>query len=655
MWRLKPKGSAQDLHAELLLQGGVHPCVRCGRKVLLTLLVVAIALGFAGIFTLVPCTQNLGGQHQLPTVTMAQGHRQLVRGQQVVQQTRLWQSMQSARRAHRFVEVAKGHGSKGCCNVLLHTQMSSTKKVLVPKAYNMIITCVHNDTSLSYEAQSSNDVETIRQPAVDSKEVPNDSNEIEPIAQRALVAEKVPMGILQRLWSLLTIFVLRYIYENLAHAWEILLRLWGVLGHVTASLRSHLTSRGGVLGHPGPSLAHLGSALVRFGGRRDVWQPGPAEVFSQQAQMLRALLDGRNSNWTMPSSWKLDDDFQLFDAIAGNELQALQNESQVLREQQEEMERNKLQLYENEETLVLEWRISLRRAIDKVQTVERARIVMELLYLNVCRRFKELRVDMIPSLKAGGDVNFGVIDLRGLTIDLYSIDALELVKAQLFSVLGEQTKRSSFKGMTTVLQMALCQASQVYGMSALLGYSLRNFDARFQLEKLAGTLGAWGEPYKGAGPNPFAEDDGTIQSLSNYISSFGPEECKRLAQIASVEAQMAVELQISALFGNLHMLQNELKNAVGTVTDVQDATRKLQQAVDTNKVRSVRITSDDLTRLVLEAVAYGALLRDSEKKVSDFYELTPYTNGDGDDDGGIKTVRPRLPKPCPTGPKVPTQ
>jgi len=41
----------------------------------------------------------------------------------------------------------------------------------------------------------------------------------------------------------------------------------------------------------------------------------------------------------------------------------------------------------------------------------------------------------------------------------------------------------------------------------------------------------------------------------------------------------------------------------------------------------MRITSEDMTRLVLEAVAFGTLLNDSEKQVDAVYQLTAVASG----------------------------
>merc|ERR1712113_1239270 len=120
-----------------------------------------------------------------------------------------------------------------------------------------------------------------------------------------------------------------------------------------------------------------------------------------------------------------------------------------------------------------------------------------------------------------------------------------------------------------------------------------------------------------------ASDKAGADSLQDYIKSFGPEEVQRMTTIASVEAQMAMESQVTALFGDMRVLKGKLVDALGIVGSNEEATQKLEQAIQRRDVESLRITSDDLRRLVLEAAAYGAMLYDSEKQVDTVYELTP--------------------------------
>lgn len=303
----------------------------------------------------------------------------------------------------------------------------------------------------------------------------------------------------------------------------------------------------------------------------------------------------------------------------------------------EEEQRSKMDDKAKEDTLVL------RRRMEEVRQNERARIVTELLYLKVCSKFKSLEVPLIPPMQGGGDVKFGTLDLKGLTTDIYSKDALDLVRDHLFRIIGQQGS-TSFMGGMAVVQIALFQAGQVYAMSALFGYYLRRVDARYQLEKLAGSFGGWGEE-GGEESNPFSDQDKEgMSSLKDYVSKFGPSEVQRMTTIASVEAQMAMEQQVTALFGDLRDLKEKLVNALGQVSSNEEATAKLEQAIQAGEVESLRITSDDLRRLVLEAVAYGALLNDSEKSVDTVYELTQSGSrplgaltGDDEDEGRYLT------------------
>eukprot|EP00434_Breviolum_minutum_P038393 symbB.v1.2.034055.t1/scaffold4328.1/size41134/2 len=277
--------------------------------------------------------------------------------------------------------------------------------------------------------------------------------------------------------------------------------------------------------------------------------------------------------------------------------------------EEEEKRKNEMEANPKEDTLVL------RRRIEEVKMNDRVRAVTELLYLKVCRKFQQLQAQ-------GGDVRFGNIDLKALTSDIYSQDALELVREHLFRIIGQQGNPSLAGGMG-VVQIALFQAGQVYAMSAMFGYYLRRVDQRYQLEKLAGNFGAWGEEAPETPNNPFPEDQGAADSLKGYIESFGADEVQSMWSVTSVEAQMAMESQVTALFGDLRTLKDKLVNALGMVSSPEEATAKLEQAIKSKEVESLRLTSDDLRRLVLEAVAYGSLLNDSEKQFDSVYELTP--------------------------------
>lgn len=265
----------------------------------------------------------------------------------------------------------------------------------------------------------------------------------------------------------------------------------------------------------------------------------------------------------------------------------------------------------------------LRQRVLEVKSRDRARVATELLYLKVCGAFLELGVPLSPSLREGGAVNLGSWNLASLTSGLYSKEALELLREHLLRVIGSPQSMSR----TTVVHIALFQASQVYAMSALFGYYLRRVEARFRLEKLV------------SGTDLADDVVEEFASLKDYVSAFGPDEVQRMTSFVSVEAQLALERQVVALFGDLRLLKQGFIEALGPAGSAEEATQRLQNAVLGQEVESLRITGDHLQRLVLEAVAFGAFLNDCEQQVDSLYRLTPSSTrrsallaGDDDED-----------------------
>lgn len=349
-----------------------------------------------------------------------------------------------------------------------------------------------------------------------------------------------------------------------------------------------------------------------------MWRAGPGEVFTGQAQKALYLLK---------------ENPLLFDSCIESLLEEITQQREQENEQTMEMQDSTADA--GKDTL------ALRKRMEEVREHDRLRIVKELLYIKVLAKFKTLGVPLIRPLKGGGNVKFGMLDLKALTADVYSADALALVREHLFRIIGQEGD-AAFMGGLAVVQIALFQVGQVYAMSALFGYYLRRADSRYQLEKLAGGFGEQASSLESATRDLFSQDAGDVKSLKDYISNFGPEEVQRVSSIASVEAQMAMELQVTALYGDLRILKEKLVEALGMSRSPEEATRKLEQAIQNEEVESLRIKSDDLRRLVLEAVAFGALLNDSERQVDMHYELTPVSatrapgtfSGSDDEDGG---------------------
>ncbi|CAK0892722.1 unnamed protein product [Prorocentrum cordatum] len=198
--------------------------------------------------------------------------------------------------------------------------------------------------------------------------------------------------------------------------------------------------------------------------------------------------------------------------------------------------------------------------MDEVRESERRRTVMELLYLKVCARFVKLQVPLVKPMPAsGGVVQLGSANLKVLTDELYSKDALALVREHLmqFAGPGDVTWTSP---MGSWVMIPLLQAGQVYAISAMFGYYLRQMDARYQLEKLVG-----------AASGDTSGSDEEDRTLKEYISTFGEAEMKRMTNIASVEGRLALEAQVAALFGDLRVLKEKFAAAIGPVFSEEEA------------------------------------------------------------------------------------
>ncbi|CAE7464694.1 unnamed protein product [Symbiodinium natans] len=352
-----------------------------------------------------------------------------------------------------------------------------------------------------------------------------------------------------------------------------------------------------------------------------LWNPGPAKLKSPAAK--RAL-----------KNLQYDPLLVLFDDTVKEEFRILA----ALKQQQEQAEsRSAGPPGAVSEAFGL---ASLRRRILQVKSQELFRTAAELLYLMVASMFKYLEVPLIPPLQGGGLVKLDMSgeQLKGLT-EIYSMEALEMVRDHLFKIVDVQAQPQGPNAPT--LRIALYQASQVYAMSALFGYFLRQADIRYQLDKLV-SLGSKEVPpeedqpegrrgrKKHRRPVPRWMELQWVQSgtqsevsLKDYIERFGPAELRQIRTVASAEARYTLEIQIGALFGNLRELKSRLMKAVEGARNDEEATERLQKAVMSGKIQSISVSYDSLRRLILEAVSFGSALFDAETEVSGVYSLTP--------------------------------
>lgn len=135
--------------------------------------------------------------------------------------------------------------------------------------------------------------------------------------------------------------------------------------------------------------------------------------------------------------------------------------------------------------------------------------------------------------------------------------------------------------------------AQVYWTSSLFGYSLRQAELRFALEKAAG------------------EAEST---LSEYVTKLGVEEVLLLSSGMSLEARQAIEEQVAQLFGDPQELWQRLQSVLGPVLGSDNDLHRLRQAMKDGQVEAAPVTVSQLRHLALEGLAFGFLLGNAEAR-----------------------------------------
>jgi hypothetical protein len=289
--------------------------------------------------------------------------------------------------------------------------------------------------------------------------------------------------------------------------------------------------------------------------------------------------------------------------------------------------------------------VTLYRRIEDVKRRARSQSVQDLMYFSVLRKFMSLGVDLLPPLDGRSDP--GGANLASLTKGVHSADALELVREHLENALGGGSGAPPFSAQ--LVRMSKLQAAQVYAASLMFGYFLRRVDARFALERQAGTLprsqedtvraleelfnsasaeelppGSAAPASASAAAGPSAQDQppdaGLVTqrttSLRNYVRSFDAETLAATARIVSLEGVALVERQTTALFGSIDALSEEMTKAIGEgISSREEFMERMTKALESGAVQSVTLTYATQRRVVLEAVAFGSFLRDVEGRV----------------------------------------
>lgn len=269
----------------------------------------------------------------------------------------------------------------------------------------------------------------------------------------------------------------------------------------------------------------------------------------------------------------------------------------------------------------------LYKRIAEVKEKERRKTLEEILYCLIVGKFVENDISMIPKITETSDptgrVDFWPNQEQKLE-SVHSPEAFEMIQSHLSLVLGDR-----FVGpLTSIVEMSKIKLGKLYAASIMYGYFLKRVDQRFQLERTMKTLPEaftkdFDEPIpanqlwdpdslimippddEGVGDSRgfINADESKSYRLRSYVMYLDSETLQRYATLRSKEAISLIEKQTQALFGK---------------PDIRIAD---DGSIDTFNDEVISITFSGLTKLVLEAVAFGSFLWDAESYVESKYNF----------------------------------
>lgn len=250
----------------------------------------------------------------------------------------------------------------------------------------------------------------------------------------------------------------------------------------------------------------------------------------------------------------------------------------------------------------------------------------EIIYCLIVQKFLDKDISMIPKITETSDpagrVDFWPNQEQKLEA-VHSPEAFEMIESHLSLVLGDRMVGP----LDSIIQSSKIKLGKLYAASVMYGYFLRRVDERFQLERTMKTLPSDLPKDKGSYDDPapvsplwdpdsliriypdgdedglMNEGDGKSHELRSYVMNLDEETLQRYVTIRSKEASSLIERQTQALFGrpNIRLAED------GTI--------------DTSDDEIVAVTFSGLAMLVLEAVAFGSFLWDTESHVEGKYQF----------------------------------
>ncbi|XP_075649516.1 UV-B-induced protein At3g17800, chloroplastic-like [Castanea sativa] len=267
---------------------------------------------------------------------------------------------------------------------------------------------------------------------------------------------------------------------------------------------------------------------------------------------------------------------------------------------------------------------SLHRRIAQLKEHECQIAVQDVMYLSIFYKFSEIKVPLVPRLSRC--VYNGRLEIwpsKDWELEsIHSLEVLDMVKEHVTAVTGLRADSSVTENWATT-KITRLMLGQVYVASILYGYFLKSALLRHCLERTVGLanqdlhlshktslhfqelcsygleallFGRVSNRQSVSCSQGSSNSEMKLEPLKCYVMGFDPETLQRCAKLKSKEAVNLIESHSSALFGDekTGLVQND----------------------------EVILTSfSSMKRLVLEAVAFGSFLWDTEEYVDNLYKL----------------------------------
>ncbi|KAI4356337.1 hypothetical protein L6164_000367 [Bauhinia variegata] len=259
----------------------------------------------------------------------------------------------------------------------------------------------------------------------------------------------------------------------------------------------------------------------------------------------------------------------------------------------------------------------LHRRIAQVKEHECETAVEDIMYLLIFYKFSEIRVPLVPKLsRCIYNGRLEILPSKDWELEsIYSLGILDMIKEHVTIMTGLRANCSVTESWATT-QIRQFLLGRIYIASILYGYFLKSISRRFHLERslsmtnhdlrrtsqlfqdmcpygFKGVISSRTSNTQSIGQGLIQEEE-IIEDLKGYIRGNLTGPLQRCAKLRSEEAVNLVESHSVALFGNEGLVESD----------------------------NVVLTSfSSLKRLVLEAVAFGSFLWETEDHIDNVYKL----------------------------------